>query len=214
MNRQWLELDQRKTPSEGAGDEITFSLKEVFSVVRRRIGIISSTVILCVLVAGGYVFTTKPVYDGSAIILIDPSQPCVLADDTPDAFLLKDNLVVESEIEVIKSGELLKRIANEKNIYSDPEFITPSLVSQAKKWIYKELKITGGGKLRDGKVSIFAGFRDRVKAKRIGLTYAIRINYESTDPERAAGIANAIAQAYLDDSLNHVMPPQNAPISG
>ncbi len=201
MNRQWLELDQKRSLSDGAGDEKTISLKEVLSVVRRRIGIIFSTVILCVLVAGGYVFTVKPVYDGSAVVLIDPAQPRVLADDTPDAFLLKDNLVVESEIEVIKSSELLKRVANTENIYSDQEFTALSLVSQVKKWVYKELQIAESKKLYDNKSSIFKSFRERVNVKRIGLTYAIRINYESTDRERAAKIANAIAQAYLDDKL-------------
>ncbi len=201
MNRQWLEPGQQTPPVENPDVEVTISLREVFSVIRRRVGIIISTIVLCALVAAGYVFTAKPVYEGSAVILIDPSQPRIMADNTQDAFMLKDNLVVESEIEVIKSSELLKRVVKAENIYEDQEFTTPSLVSQAKKWVYDQLQIVEETSSGDGKRAIFNGFRDRVSAKRIGLTYAIRVGYASTDPERAAKITNAIAKTYLDDKL-------------
>ena len=40
-----------------------------------------------------------------------------------------------------------------------------------------------------------------LKVKRSGLTYAIEIDFKSLNPDRAAQVANAIADAYVVDTL-------------
>ena len=44
-------------------------------------------------------------------------------------------------------------------------------------------------------------FQSRLDAKRLGLTYAIEIYFQSLSPDRAAQIANAVADAYVVDLL-------------
>jgi len=44
-------------------------------------------------------------------------------------------------------------------------------------------------------------FQDRFSVKRIGLSYVIDIGFRSLDPERAAQIVNAVADAYIVDQL-------------
>src|SRR5947199_308169 len=44
-------------------------------------------------------------------------------------------------------------------------------------------------------------FDRRLTVKRVGLTYTISIQFESPSPERAAQIANAVAQAYTADQM-------------
>src|SRR5207248_663704 len=44
-------------------------------------------------------------------------------------------------------------------------------------------------------------FEKRLSIKRVGLSYVIEIGFQSTSPARAAGIANALAEAYIVDSL-------------
>ena len=44
-------------------------------------------------------------------------------------------------------------------------------------------------------------FQERLTVKRVGLTYVIQIAFSSYDPERAAQIANAVADAYFVDQL-------------
>ena len=45
-------------------------------------------------------------------------------------------------------------------------------------------------------------FEDNLKVKRSGLTYAIDIEFKSLNPDRAAQVANAIADAYVVDTLD------------
>ena len=44
-------------------------------------------------------------------------------------------------------------------------------------------------------------FQSRLKIQRVAVTYAIEIDFQSLNPERAAQIANAIADAYMVNSL-------------
>ena len=44
-------------------------------------------------------------------------------------------------------------------------------------------------------------FKSRLSIKRVGLSYVIHIGFRSYDPERAAQIANAVADAYIVDQL-------------
>ena len=44
-------------------------------------------------------------------------------------------------------------------------------------------------------------FQNRLSIRRIGLTYVIQISFRSYSPDRAAQIANAVADAYIDDQL-------------
>ena len=45
-------------------------------------------------------------------------------------------------------------------------------------------------------------FQDRLEVKRVGLSYVIQIGFRSLKPERAEQIANAIAEAYINDQLD------------
>src|SRR6202011_406490 len=44
-------------------------------------------------------------------------------------------------------------------------------------------------------------FQRQLSVKRVGLTYAIELEYQSLSPERAAQIANAVADGYVVDAL-------------
>ena len=44
-------------------------------------------------------------------------------------------------------------------------------------------------------------FQNRLSIKRVGLSYVIEIAFRSLQPERAAQIANAVADAYIVDQL-------------
>src|SRR5580700_11729919 len=44
--------------------------------------------------------------------------------------------------------------------------------------------------------------RANLSVRRVGLTYVLEISYRSPDPAKASQIANAVADAYINDQLN------------
>ena len=111
--------------------------------------------------------------------------------------------LVDSQVEILKSAKISLAVIKELHLAEDPEFVS-----------------RGSGLLRTltGLISSFCGssepksefqltrcsaevFADRLTVRRIGLTYIIQISFRSLNPDRAAQIANAIANAYLTDQL-------------
>ena len=53
----------------------------------------------------------------------------------------------------------------------------------------------------DTKEAAIAALTDRLKVSRVGFSYVIEISFSSRNAEKAAQIANAVANAYIDDQL-------------
>ena len=210
MNRQLLKevyavADATDESDAHSLDIDSFDIKGIISTLRRRIGIIISIVILFLTAGICYLLITKPVYEASATILIDPRRPDVLADNALASQFLQENFTIDSEIEIIKSSELLKSVVSSLDLFANPEILVPSLFGQARQqvqqWVYDLLKIPDEEIVEDKKKIMLKALKSHVKARRIRRTYAIQVSYSSTDPERAAEITNAIVQKYLDDKL-------------
>ena len=50
--------------------------------------------------------------------------------------------------------------------------------------------------------AVIAAFQDRLSANRVGMSSILEISFNSSNAERAAEIANAIANAYIAEQLN------------
>lgn len=202
MNRQWIDNTISPLPEGDFDQQFSISLKEIYRIARRRLVIIVSAILVCVILAGIYAFSVQPIYRAETSVLVDLKPQRILSDNTSTSFALKDNQVIASEIEVILSGQLLQRAATSLNIYATTKFSPPSSLSLVKKWIVGWFGTSTEENLEARRrQKIFSGFRSGASARRIGRTYVIRISYETTDPQHAAEVANEIAQAYLDDKL-------------
>ena len=51
----------------------------------------------------------------------------------------------------------------------------------------------------DTKEAAIAALTDRLKVSRVGFSYVIEISFSSQNAEKAAQIANAVANAYIED---------------
>src|SRR5664280_1451786 len=116
-----------------------------------------------------------------------------------------DTAQVESQIEVLKSENVASAVIKNLHLTEDPEFIGSGggLMGTLFGFVLSPF-----GSDQDQASSEFElnrravnAFQDRLNVKRVGLSYVIQINFRSYDPEHAAQIANAIADAYIVDQL-------------
>ena len=112
-----------------------------------------------------------------------------------------DTAVVSSQVEILKSDNIANAVIKKLNLTNSPEFggdrsgsanASPSMVTEEDKKaaLRREMNMAVGGLV------------SRLTINRVGLTYIIEIIYRSLDPDRAAQIANAVADAYITDQLN------------
>ncbi len=137
-----------------------------------------------------YVALAPREYTAVTQILIDPSDLRAVGTETQpaqanDAALLQ----VESQVSVLTSDAVLRRVVASEGLDRDPEFVRgPSFLSV----------LSGRNDLPGGRsLAALNELKRRVKVKRDERTYVVAINVTSRDPNKAVRIANAIAQAYL-----------------
>jgi succinoglycan biosynthesis transport protein ExoP len=176
--------------SGGFGELVDFAI----GFLRRQYLIIFFVVALGLGAGFIYLRVTPPVYTAHASLLIDPhGSPFVQQQG-----LLGDNPIeVDSQMEIIKSKEVASSVIKNLKLMNDPEFrgsggglISDLLGSSAAKPQSES----------DAMEALIAAFSNGVAVGRTS-GRVIEISYSARDPNRAAEITNAIANAYINDQL-------------
>jgi len=184
-------------------DSSEFDVRNAIGLVRRQIWLILSTVLIIAGLAAVYVFLQTPIYSATALVLVDPRQKNALDPESQMSLLPTDNARVESEVEILKSPSTQLDAITRLGLIKDPEFGV-RLGTVDRLMIFLKMK-TETALLADTDAqlrSVLSRFSNSVSIARRGLTYVIGISANSADPQKAAKIANILAQAYIDAQVD------------
>jgi succinoglycan biosynthesis transport protein ExoP len=177
--------------------------------VRRQYKVIAFATLLSLALGIGYLFTAPPRYTASAVMVIDTHRNQVFQPQSPMGDLPVDSETVDTQIEIMKSENVALNVIKDLHLDEDPEFTSPSpgLLNSAIGLVTSLL--TFWMPADHEPPSEFARtraalgtFQSRMSLKRVGLTYSIEIDFQSLSPDRAAQVANAVAEAYVADALD------------
>ncbi|MBV8565974.1 MAG: polysaccharide biosynthesis tyrosine autokinase [Methylobacteriaceae bacterium] len=174
------------------------SLQDFAAVVwQRRMTTLSWTLGLLAL-ALVYLALATPLYTASTSILLDPGTRPPLGSDQAAVPQSPDTMMIESQVRVIASDNVLRKVVASEKLEEDPEFVSDKPGLRARLFAMLGL---GGAASPAGERSTRAIMAlERVLAvKRSERTYVVDVEVSSPDPAKAARLANAVAAAYLDD---------------
>jgi uncharacterized protein involved in exopolysaccharide biosynthesis/Mrp family chromosome partitioning ATPase len=171
------------------------SLTEAVAFIRRRLSTILLTCSITLGIGLLYLITAVPMFTADAELIVDSKAA---AGDAVSV-----STIVESQIAVIKSESLARAVIQELGLAEDPEFARKDgLVRGAARSIFQLLgwsrPTADSGAIRYAMES----FKRKLSAERAGVTYIIKITFESADPERAARILNTVAETYVAAQLD------------
>jgi polysaccharide biosynthesis transport protein len=171
----------------------------VVGFIRRQFLVVLSVAVMAIGLGGVYLFTTPPVYSAQAKLMIDTGRIQVLRQP-----ILGDDLnwqMFDSQIEILKSENLALKIIENLHLTRDPEFIGPArgLIGIARNAISNlfTAKPKSGPDLTQRAVQ---AFEHQLTVFRLA-GYVIAIEFQSIDPDRAAQIANAVADGFIVDQM-------------
>src|SRR5215470_3444322 len=152
-----------------------------------------------------YLRVTPPTYTATASVLLRteraqfPQQQAMLLDAPLDVAQL------ESQLQIIKSDAIASAVIAQLKLTEDPEF-APSggPVRGVLSWfggLFGKDSSNPTSNVAANEAVVTAGFVNRLTVNRVGLSYVVEIGFSSRSPERAAQIANAVANAYIADQL-------------
>ena len=183
------------------------------NVIRRRLSLFFALMTMSIVLAVIYLFNTAPIYVATASMAIDVDQVKSLEPRAGNE-LVVDSGLIQTQIEILKSQSVSRSVIKQLRLTEDPEFIGngPGL----KELISKFLSGLFGGDRRSNAHAevpnaqapeslmarqVLDTFQNRRSVTRVGQSYVMDISVQSTNPEKAARIANAIADAYIKDQL-------------
>jgi capsular exopolysaccharide synthesis family protein len=196
-------------------DERGFDLREMIGFVWRQWKFIASVVVATLIIAAVYVWSETPRYTASALVLLEPQTDRIPGADAPynnGNFL--DVAVIESQLAIIKSTTFLRRVVERTNLVSDPEFgsrspkiassqtTTGSVTSEASAAAKTQQPAAEDANIPPDVMASIQRLGGAIGVGRAGQGYILSISVTSVDPDRAARLANAVADAYVVEKLD------------
>lgn len=188
--------------------DLATSLRSAASGLWRQRGLIVLVTLGMTLLTVLHVLTAQPLYTARASIIIDPRISTSPGETVAPALLLSDALVVDSEVVVLQSRDLLDRLIDRLGLIDEnappPE---PGLVTRLGQQL-RELSAgvlgtalpprvddeVSAGRLRE---KLRRNLANRINIERVGGTYVIGIAVTDGNPVSAAETANALVDEYF-----------------
>jgi polysaccharide biosynthesis transport protein len=177
-------------------------LPAALRVLRRHVKIIAVTALIGLLVTGAVLLGMTSQYKASVVVFVDPRRTQLFKDrdivgqPAPGT----DGGLVDSQAELMRSPALLRQVAERLDLVNDEEFTRPSTLGQIKGLVLLPLRLLAGSRASsDPLTPIVHALARRIEAKRRNLTFVIELTAWSREPQKAARIANTLAELYLED---------------
>ncbi len=189
--------------SDGGSDLGTLSLLHLRDFLSREWRLIALVTALAVSLGVAYVATAPLKYTAQADMIIDTKKIYWTQGDNNMASERNpvDDSGVETELETTRSERVATTVINRLHLTEDPEFIGhgPGLVGRFLAFFTRspEGKPSNDELLRRALTTM----RGNLRVTRMGRSYVEQISYTSLDPAKAATIANAFADAYIEDQI-------------
>jgi uncharacterized protein involved in exopolysaccharide biosynthesis/Mrp family chromosome partitioning ATPase len=206
-------------PIERAGDptrseapqrtsEASFNVLELVSLLwRRKIAIASAALIgACLAVTVGKSLT--PRYTATAQLYVDPRElQLVDRELTPRAQDVSGmSMVVESQARLITSNSVLLQLIQQANLDKDPEFggggDGRSLMTSLLGLIGIQPRAPSAADIKDVQLAALEALNKHITIRKTEKSFIVDIEVWSTDPAKAAMLANTLTNTFLTDSRN------------
>lgn len=139
----------------------------------------------------------EPRYVATAHVLLDPRKESISNEKEVLSGLPTDSAagsyVVDTEVEILRSPKLARRVVEVLGLERDPEFNARlkdnEIIDPQRRFTEAERSATA------------TAVSKRLGVRRAALTYIIDVTFTSRDPQKAARIANAFADLYIVGQL-------------
>jgi len=181
--------------------EAAFGMNDFVRVIAKRAGLIRTVTLLVVAATAAVMFSLPTLYSTSAVVMLDQRKNTVADASTVLSALPTDPSSVQNQIHVLSSRDLALKVIDKLHLEADPEF-NPALggggVDLNPLHLLRREGQAAAGDPRDLVVSAFLSHLD---VSSLGVSTSIEVSVTSKDPEKAARIANTLAESYTDDMI-------------
>lgn len=172
--------------------------REIGRALRARWALVLAPAVLLVMAAVAWLALVPPLYAAVTQILIDPRGLQVVKDGVTPADQASDAslLLVDSQIRVLVSDDVLRQVVSRFKLDQDPDFVRPSSLLDRLKGSLSALIGVAGGPSDDG-LTALRTLRERTAARRLERSFVVELAVTTDARQKSADLARAIAETYL-----------------
>jgi polysaccharide biosynthesis transport protein len=181
----------------------TLSMLQVRDFLGREWRLIALITGLSIVLGATYVAISPAAYTAQTDMIIDTKKVTWTQTEMASENRNVEDASVESEIETTKSEKVAQAVIRRLHLTEDPEFVGsgPGL----RRRMFSFFKLTAGPEQEPSNDELMTRVLDAVKGNlrvtRLGRSYIEQIAFTSLDRDKAAKIANAFADAYIEDQM-------------
>ncbi|WP_322513896.1 polysaccharide biosynthesis tyrosine autokinase [Rhodopseudomonas palustris] len=190
---------------EGAGGGIGQLVEFAIGFLRRQYAVIIFSTILTVVGAGIYLKTATPTFTGQVKILFSNQKTAFVQQQSLVAEATIDSVQIETQLQVLKSKAVATSVIQKLKLYDDRDFKSSDRLRAFFRRVRAWLSMAPLEPVVDETATadqLALAFADRLTANRVGMSNVIEVSYNASTADRAAEIANAVANEYILDQLN------------
>ena len=184
---------------------IAGEIRDILAILVANWWVVALVTGAVVLAALFYIWTASVLYTSRVELLIDPrGRQTVESEVTPTGLGSSaagaDTLLLESQVEILRSQGVLDELIRSQNLEGDPEFAGGGgggLANLVKTVIYGPQ--IGHYTAQTAYDRTVRKLRERISVERQRNTYVIAVTVQTADPAKSARLANALADIYVAD---------------
>lgn len=191
-------MTEWRTRAAPQGDGLRQMLRPVAARWKMILGIVGGVVLLTALM----LTQVTQRFTATATVLLETQRQTVVNVEAVLSGLTSDPVTVENQLQILQSREMARVVLTKLNLWDDPEFRLPAgggLISMLNpvNWFGSD----GDEGVKDGTEYSISKFLTRLTVTVKGRSSALAIAFTSASPDKAAAIANAIADQYVNGQV-------------
>ena len=204
--------ERRDIESLGDRSEL-ISIDEVRRFFERYLLTIGAATLACTLIAAFYALSATPIFSAYAQMLIETTTPTEPTMRASESSVSLDTPQVESQLALLRSERIAEKVARRFNLDVDEKNVAETApLAGVVDWFWGFVPSSPFSSEDTTPISeeeleylrlrrAINVIQSNMDVGRVGISYVLAIGYNSPDPTHAADMANAIAEAYVEDRL-------------
>lgn len=184
------------SPETATGRPQVLDFFQFAKILRQYKWLILGFTLLCTSAAYYFGMQRTPTYTAAASMIVDPSQNQLVGTEALVSTRETDEFTVATQMNLLSSRRHIERVMNSLDLFNDREFAAGPDTGGS--YVTPEVNATVTD--HSSQDSAIQRFTDRFEVRQQGKSYVVSVRFTSTEPVKAAKIANHIATLYVENA--------------
>jgi len=207
-----IQGDYQTDPFQSQSEALSRLLERLTGLIRRQYLLIVIIVAFTTAIGGVYLMTTPAVYSARARLLIDSGTVRAVQQQMvpSNIYVPIDFSAIMTQVEVLKSDSIALTVIKNLHLAENPAFVGRTEQGLLQVLLGPLTKLSGTAAVEPPDTrseaeltrAALGTLQAQRTVSRVAETYVLDIGYTASNPDLAAKMANALADAYIDDQLD------------